>query len=64
MNPFEFLLNWQKSLLKINPFEYFYQINKWWAETFLEVRSLRNCHNINVVRLDRIEKALRAEGIG
>jgi hypothetical protein len=28
-----------------------------------EVRELRNCHNINVVRLDRIDKALKEQGI-
>jgi len=44
-------------------FEYCYQVNKWWLETLFEVKALRNCHNINVVRIDLIEKALRSEGI-
>jgi hypothetical protein len=49
----------------MNPFlEIYYQYWKWFMETLFEVRALRNCHNINVVRLDRIEKALRGEGIG
>jgi hypothetical protein len=32
-------------------------------ETLYETRALRECHNINVVRLDRIEKALKEQGI-
>jgi hypothetical protein len=49
----------------MNPFiEIYYQYWKWFMEMFFEVRALRNCHNINVVRIDRIERALRGQGIG
>jgi hypothetical protein len=43
----------------MNPFEFWYQLWKWWAETLFEVRVLRDLHNINVKRLDSIEKQLR-----
>jgi hypothetical protein len=36
---------------------------QWMMETLYETRALRECHNINVVRLDRIEKALKEQGI-
>jgi len=63
MNPYAILLNYHKYFFPINPFEYCYQINKWWAETLFEVNSLRNCRNIDVGRINQIEKALRFEGI-
>lgn len=50
----------------MNPLEFWYQFWVWWTMTVYqpdEIRALRNCQNTNVVRLDRIEKALRKEGI-
>jgi len=47
----------------ITVFDLYYAWYVWWMETLFEVRALRECHNINVLRLDRIEKALRGEGI-
>jgi hypothetical protein len=62
MNPYSLLLNWNKYFNIMDPFEYLFQVNKWWIETLFEVRSLRNCHNINAYRLDRIEQKLIDEG--
>ena len=49
----------EKNGWNMNPFEFWYQLWKWWAETLFEVRALRNCHNQNRGRIERIEKALR-----
>jgi hypothetical protein len=51
----------------MNPFEVWWAWYVWWMMTLYqpdEVRALRNLQNSNVIRLDRIEKALREEGIG
>lgn len=48
------------------PLVIWWQWYTWWTMTVYqpdEIRALRNCQNTNVVRLDRIEKALRKEGI-
>jgi len=47
----------------ITPLDIWWSWYSWWMETLFEVRALRECHNINAFRLDRIEKALRDEGI-
>ena len=47
----------------MNPFEWWYQIYRYWMELYFEVGALRNCHNQNRSRLELIEKALRKEGI-
>jgi hypothetical protein len=50
----------------MNPLEIWWQWYIWFMSSLFqpdEVRALRNCQNANVTRLDRIEKALREEGI-
>jgi hypothetical protein len=47
----------------MNPFELYYQWWKWWMETLFEVKALRECRNIDVSRIDRIEKALIGDGL-
>jgi hypothetical protein len=50
----------------MTPFEIWWQWYVWMMMTLYqpdEVRALRNCQNSNVVRLDRIEKKLREQGI-
>ena len=44
----------------MNLLEYWYQLWKWWAETLFEVRVLRDLHNINVKRMDSIERQINA----
>ena len=45
----------------MNPFEFWYQIYRYWMELYFEVGALRNCHNQNRGRIERIEKALREQ---
>jgi hypothetical protein len=50
----------------MNPFEIWWQWYVWMMMTLYqpdEVKALRNCQNENVVRLDRIERKLREQGI-
>jgi len=47
----------------MNPFEWWYQIYRYWMELYFEVGALRNCHNQNKSRIDLIEKALRKDGL-
>jgi hypothetical protein len=50
----------------MSPFEFWWIFWATWLRLFVndeEVRALRNCHNTNAYRLDRIEAALRNEGI-
>jgi 3-mercaptopyruvate sulfurtransferase SseA len=50
----------------MNPFEIWWAWYVYWMMTLYqpdEVRALRNLQNSNVVRLDRIEKKLREQGI-
>ena len=47
----------------MNIIEWWYQIYRYWMELYFEVGALRNCHNQNRGRIERIEKALRKEGI-
>ena len=51
---------------KMTPFEIWWQWYTWLMMTLYqpdEVKALRNCQNANTVRLDRIERALREQGI-
>jgi hypothetical protein len=36
---------------------------RWWAETFIEVKALRNCRNEDRKLIDRHERALREMGV-
>ena len=47
----------------MNPYEYWYQLWTWWAETLFEIRALRNCHNQNRDELTKIKELLIKEGI-
>jgi len=47
----------------MNPFDWWYQIYRYWMELYFEVGALRNCHNQNKSRIDLIEKALRKDGL-
>jgi len=53
----------------MNPYDFWIQVYRYWCELIYapvkkdEVRALRECHNINAYRIDRVEKALRDEGI-
>jgi hypothetical protein len=43
----------------MNLCDWWYEIYKYWMELYFEVWALRNCHNQNRDRIERIEKALR-----
>ena len=53
----------------MNPFAYFIECYRIFCELIFasldesEVRALRQCHNQNAYRLDRVEKSLRDSGI-
>ena len=51
----------EKNGWNMNPFDWWYQIYRYWMELYFEVGALRNCHNQNRDRIERIEKALRDE---
>lgn len=46
-----------------NQVELYYATLRLLMENDREIRALRTCHNTNRSRIDRIEKALRQEGI-
>jgi hypothetical protein len=43
----------------MNPFDWWLKIYEMWMDLCFEVQALRNCHNQNRDRIERIEKALR-----
>jgi len=47
----------------MNPFEWWYQIYRYWMELYFEVVALRNCHNQNRDELTKIKELLIKEGI-
>jgi len=49
----------EKNGWNMNPFDWWYQIYRYWMELYFEVGALRNCHNQNRDRITLIEKALR-----
>ena len=47
----------------MNPYDFWLKWYELWMDLAFEVRALRNCHNQNRDRIEKIEKALRDEGI-
>lgn len=47
----------------MNPFEWWYQIYRYWMELAFEVNALRNCRNQDKCEIEKIKALLIREGI-